>query len=139
MARTAPREAASKSPEEKAKEHAEALSAGKAEVEEALDATPGEETVLLHFVEDGFTAQGRVWMRGQELEFVKGSPAYEETVDRYGKTWLDMVGDDAAQYAKFGRIMFRPGPWPGLDYEDAEAARAERERDRKPPVLGDRP
>lgn len=128
-----------KSPDEKVKEHAEALSAGKEEPQEALDETPGEETILLHFVEDGFTAQGRVWMRGQELEFVVGSPAYEETKDRDGNTWLDMVGDDKAQYARFGRVMFRPGEWPGLGYEDEEAAKAEALRGRKPPVVGNRP
>ena len=36
---------------------------------------PAGESVVLHFIEDGFTASGRVWYRGQELEFVTGSPA----------------------------------------------------------------
>jgi len=95
------------------------------------------ETILFHVVEDGFSAQGVVWVRGQELEFVKDSPEYKDTLDREGNSWLDMVGDDAAQMQRFGKVMVRPGPWPGTDYEVPEASEAEAKRRRKPPRLSD--
>lgn len=95
------------------------------------------ETILFHVVEDGFSAQGVVWVRGQELEFVKDSPEYKDTLDREGNSWLDLVGDDAAQMQRFGKIMVRPGPWPGADYEVPEASEAEAKRRRKPPRLSD--
>lgn len=96
------------------------------------DAREGER-VLVHFTEDGLTANGRTWYRGQELEFIVGEPEYEDTKDRYGKSWLEM--DDAAQMKRFGRVMFRPGPWPGESYDSESAAEAERQRGRKPPRL----
>ncbi len=95
------------------------------------------ETILFHVVEDGFSAQGVVWVRGQELEFVKDSPEYKDTLDREGNSWLDMVGDDAAQMQRFGKVMVRPGPWPGTDYEVPEASEAEAKRRRQPPRLSD--
>lgn len=91
--------------------------------------------ILLHFVEDGFTADGAVWVRGQELEYHKGTAEYEQTLDRNGVSWLDLVGDEAAQMDRFGKVMFRPGPWPYDEFEDEAAAKAERKRGRKPPKL----
>lgn len=96
------------------------------------------DTILLHIVEDGFTASGAVWMRGQELEFKKDTPEYRDTLDRTGKSWLDLLGDDAAQMEMFGKVMFRPGPWPGAGFEVPEAQKAEEQRGRKPPRLGDK-
>ena len=63
------------------------------------------DVILLHIVEDGFTAQGAVWMRGQELEFKKDTPEYRDTLDRNGKSWLDLLGDDAAQMEMFGKVL----------------------------------
>lgn len=96
------------------------------------------DVILLHIVEDGFTASGAVWMRGQELEFKKDTPEYRDTLDRNGKSWLDLLGDDAAQMEMFGKVMFRPGPWPGAKFEVPEAQQAEEQRGRKPPRLGDK-
>ena len=83
-------------------------------------------------------ASGAVWMRGQELEFKKDTPEYRDTLDRTGKSWLDLLGDDAAQMEMFGKVMFRPGPWPGAGFEVPEAQKAEEQRGRKPPRLGDK-
>lgn len=88
---------------------------------------------LIHVLEDGFTANGQVWYRGQEIEYVVGEPAFEDTKGRNGQTWL--VWDDQMQMRRWGQIMFRRGPWPGSAYEDPRAAAAERKRTRKPPVL----
>lgn len=93
------------------------------------------DTILLHFVEDGFTADGAVWVRGQELEYPLDSPEYEQTKDRNGDSWLDLVTDESAQIDRFGKVMFREGPWPYKDYEDEAAAKAEKKRGRKPPRL----
>jgi hypothetical protein len=84
------------------------------EQELAAPAQPGAEgNILIHFLEDGFTALGAVWYRGQELEFEPDSPAYRDTCDRTGWTWLSLAGDDFAQVKRYGKIYFRRGPWPG--------------------------
>lgn len=84
------------------------------ELELEPPAQPGaEHNVLIHFLEDGFTALGSVWYRGQELEFEPGSGAYRDTVDRNGWSWLSLAGDDFAQVERYGKVYFRPGPWPG--------------------------
>ncbi len=93
-----------------------AQSQGKKELETVLEplANPGsEENIIIHFLEDGFTALGQVFYRGMELEFEPGSQAYEDTKDRFGKSWLDMRNDEFEQVDRFGKIMFRVGLWPG--------------------------
>lgn len=95
------------------------------------------EPILIHFLEDGFTAFGQVWYRGQELEVAKPSKHYDLTVDRTGASWLDLVGPagEMEQARRYGRIMFRAGPWPGDSHDDPEAAAAERKRRRQPPPM----
>lgn len=93
---------------------------------------PEKRVILIHMAEDGFSAHERVWYRGQELEYEIGSAAHAETMDRTGHSWLD--DSDAVQMRKYGRVMFRPGPWPGFDYTDDAAREAERTRKRIPPV-----
>ncbi len=79
----------------------------------------GEDTILIHFVEDGLTALGRVWFRGQEIEFERDGRAYQDTCDRFGRSWLAL--DESAQIDRFGKVMFRKGPWPGKTYQAAAA------------------
>lgn len=84
-------------------------------------AQPGNgDNILIHFLEDGLSALGRVWYRGEELEFEVGSPAYKDTFNRRGQTWLDLRHDEFAQVERFGKIMFRSGPWPGKTYLDGK-------------------
>lgn len=78
------------------------------------------ENILIHFLEDGFTALGQVFTKGQELEFTPGSPAYEDTKDRHGASWLGFRSNDFAQVERWGKVMFREGPWPGKSYADAQ-------------------
>jgi zinc ribbon protein len=66
----------------------------------------GTETVLIHFLADGFTAFGNVWMRGQEIELWPGHPRWREA-----QGWITL--DVSGQYARYGRQMFGSGPWPG--------------------------
>lgn len=99
---------------------------------ETYEAAEGD-SILIHFVEDGFTAQGRIWYRGQELEFALGGEAYEQTKNRYGVSWLDMTEDE--QLDRYNTVYFRRGPWRGKDWDLAEAATAERKRNRAAPVV----
>ena len=69
----------------------------------------GDEVILVHVLKDGFTAQGRVWYRGQEISF--GPEAYKDTQDRYGHSWLSESEEE--QFDNRGDIYFRKGPWPG--------------------------
>jgi len=90
------------------------------DVELAAPAQPGAEgNILIHFLEDGFTVLGQVWYRGQELEFEPGSPAHQDTYDRTGRSWLDLRNDEFAQAARWGKVMFRNGPWPGKSLAEA--------------------
>lgn len=91
-------------------------------------------TILIHVLEDGFTANGQLWYRGQEIEFVVGDPAYEDTKDRNGISWLDF--DDSQQYRQWKRRMFGRGPWPGETWQDENSLTAEQARGRKPKAIG---
>lgn len=95
------------------------------------------ETVVIHFLENGFTALGQIWYRGQEIEFVPGSRAYKDTFDRHGQSWLDLRHDEFRQVEKYGEIMFRSGPWPGKTYTDGAGSPLDFQL--KPVRSGDRP
>lgn len=93
-----------------------ALERGKKEPEVELDvpANPGDgSNIVIHFLEDGFTALGQTWVRGQELEFEPDSQAYRDTCDRHGRSWLELRNNEFEQVDRWGVIMFRNGPWPG--------------------------
>lgn len=84
-------------------------------------ATQGADNVVIHFVDvAGFTALGHVWYRGQELEFAPGSQAHRDTCDRTGRSWVDLRDDPVAQEQRWGRVVFRSGPWPHRTLADAE-------------------
>lgn len=115
--------------------------------DQLIEAPEGADTILIHFVEDGFTAMGTSWYRGQELEFEVGGLAYQNTKDRFGQSWVDLAGDVDTQYERWGREMFRPGPWRGKKWGDTsnltdpteiadakKAAEDERKRRRAAPV-----
>jgi hypothetical protein len=90
---------------------------------------PGDDgNILIHFLEDGLTLLGKVWYRGEELEFEVGSQAYKDTFNRRGETWLDLRNDEFGQVDRWGKIMFRNGRWPGKTYADGtfEALRLEK-------------
>ena len=70
------------------------------------------ETKIVHFLEDGMTGPGaRVFYRGETLTLETDSDDYELTVDQAtGRSWLDLSEEEQEQ--RYGRVMFRPGPWP---------------------------
>lgn len=95
------------------------------------------EKILIHVVQDGLTAFGDVWLRGQEIEVEVGTPAYERTKNIHGQSWLDLADDLQGQYAKWGRQYIASGPFiprPGERFEDA-VAQADRRRGRTVPVV----
>ena len=84
------------------------------ELELVVPAVPGDpENIVIHILENGFTALGKVWYQGQELEFEPDGQAYRDTCDRTGWSWLELRGDEFAQVERWGKVMFRVGPWPG--------------------------
>lgn len=70
---------------------------------------------------------------GDELTVT--APLVAASLDRNGKSWLDLVDEEPRQIQRWGRVMFRRGPWPegvsriqpgSAKWLDArEAARAE--------------
>lgn len=72
--------------------------------------------ILIHILEDGFTAWGDIWYRGQQIKIDVPSRQYEATKDRNGYSWLSMTESD--QYSRYGKLYFRHGPWPGKKYSD---------------------
>lgn len=93
---------------------------GRKDPDPELEVAPADgSNILIHFLEDGFTALGTVWYRGQELEVAPGSPAYRDTCDRRGRSWLELRNDEFGQVEKYGKVMFRSGPWPGKSLLDA--------------------
>jgi len=91
---------------------------GKKDFEEEVYEENVEGGILVHFLSDGVTSNGKTFYRGQEAIF--GPEAYEETKNRAGRSWLEMT--DSEQFARWGELKFRKGPWPGVrQYEEEEA------------------
>ncbi len=97
-----------------------ALERGRKDPEPELEVAPaGGGNIVIHFINDGLTALGKVWTRGQELEFAPNSPAYRDTCDRLGRSWLRHVDDPATQETLWKEVKFRRGLWPGKNYAAA--------------------
>lgn len=83
--------------------------------------TTREDAYLIHFIEDGFSDLGGVWLRGQEVWIDDTIRA--TTLDRNGNTWLDDLSIEA-QYRRWGRQYIAYGkfiPRPGEVFTDAVA------------------
>jgi hypothetical protein len=91
---------------ERERQHAEAIAAAAAfeTAPEQIVPSTGE-AVLIHFTEDGLTAFGRVWYRGQELAIGPDHPRWPEAVG-----WVTLT--KAQQYERWGKQYFDTGPWP---------------------------
>jgi hypothetical protein len=64
--------------------------------------------VTVHFVEDGFTALGKVWEKGKTLTLARGSDDWNETLDKKGRSWTEESADE--QLDRRGKVYFLPGP-----------------------------
>jgi hypothetical protein len=108
-----PRPAESLTPAERAerdRQHLEAIAAAaqfehQPQVFEQYEPKPGE-TIVIHFVEDGLTAFGKVWYRGEEIEMGPDHPRWQDA-----RGWILL--DKWQQYDRYGKQFFDRGPWPG--------------------------
>lgn len=102
---------------ERQRAHAEAVRLGQREAPPGPPERPqpGQETQVIHMMEDGMSFAGVVWMRGQEIVLPVGSPRWQQAQD-----WINMT--DFQQMDRWGKVMFRPGPWPGRSVAEALAA-----------------
>lgn len=111
--REAVRGASQLSPDERIardRQHTEAL-ANIARAEAAIQPLaaqpdPSPRKIRIHFVDDGLTWAGQVWQRGQEIEIGPEHPRWESAL-----TWITLTKEQ--QVARYGRVMFDTGPWPG--------------------------
>lgn len=83
------------------------------------------EVIKIHILEDGLTFQGAIWYRGQEVDFVVGGTAYEQTKDRNGRSWLELRDDIDAQWTRYGKLMFASGPWRGKKWDQVSEFNSE--------------
>ena len=92
---------------ERDRQHIEAMAAARAFENAPAVYVPSEgEAVLVHFIEDGLTAFGQVWYRGQEISIGPGHPRWEQA-----RAWILL--DRTGQINRWGKQFFAPGPWPG--------------------------
>ena len=115
---------------ERDRQHAEALAAARQFENAPATYVPSEgAAVLVHFIEDGLTAFGQVWYRGQEIEIGPGHPRWEEA-----RAWVLL--DRTGQINRWGKQFFAPGPWPGrqsyLEHEGFEKLGAGKDADGNP-------
>lgn len=69
-----------------------------------------EDTVLVHFLADGVSAFGFIWLAGQEVEVQRDSEEFRSTLDRDGKSWLDQT--EAQQKKAWGCARWGKGASP---------------------------
>ena len=85
------------------------------------------DSLVVSFVEDGFTLLGQVWYTGQELEVALGSADWQASLlngsDPSSRSVLEL--SEQEQIQRWGRRMFRPGRWAGSAYEIPTEASAE--------------
>ena len=73
------------------------------------------EPQLVHFVASGLTVPvSRTWTEvmkyGDELTIT--DEIREASRDRNGVSWCDLLNDEPAQVRRYGKVFFRPGPFP---------------------------
>jgi hypothetical protein len=91
------------------------------------------EILEIHFLDDGITSNGRVWEKGQTVQYVIGGRAYNETKDRNGRTWLEHLSHNE-QLQRWGRIRVGFGPYP-LALPEDHVNPEEAKRGKRAPVL----
>jgi len=73
------------------------------------DHVPGDD-IAVHFIEDGLTALGQVWYRGQVLRMAVGDAVWAKTLGHDGSSWLEL--SKQRQIEVYGKQFFDYGPWP---------------------------
>lgn len=94
---------------ERDRQHLDALAAnaraeqGIALLEQQQDTS--ERKVTIHFIADGFTWAGQVWMAGQEISIGPQHPRWASA-----QPWITLSKSE--QVERYGRVWFDQGPWP---------------------------
>lgn len=110
---------------QRAAEHQQALAINaafdQAPVPDFPVSQPGE-NITVHFVDDGFTFGGHVWLRGQQVSVGPSHPRWEDV-----RKWILLTADE--QIARYGKPYFAPGPVPREEtaaeqYHQVEVRRA---------------
>lgn len=114
------------------KARAEAVAQTKQDLSEESDEAPefpqvnpsSPNSVTVHFLEDGHTALGRVWYRGDQVTVSKDSKEWQED----GKYWMNLTEYD--QVRRYGRRIWAQGVWPygGYDLDDPDLDPKDREQ-----------
>lgn len=105
-----PKPADELTPEEKQQreiEHQQALSLNAAMDRESVpdfQSSTGDK-IVIHFVDDGFTALGHVWLRGQQIAIGPDHPRWPDAI-----RWINMTPDE--QINTYGKQHFARGPVP---------------------------
>lgn len=90
--------------------------------------TDPKDVVSVCFTQDGFTAFGKIWYRGETLSLERGSDDWKMTENREGESWMDL--DEEEQIDRYGERMFRPGKWTGAGYDTEDDTLTDEERAR---------
>lgn len=98
------------------RQHAAAIEAGRrvdAEARSNLLPTIGDEDgdLVFHVLQDGFTVLSKVWFLGETIRIARGSALDAAAKDTTGRAFYEM--GESEQMARYGKVMFRPGAWPG--------------------------
>lgn len=64
-------------------------------------------------------------IRGDVLEVTP--ELREASLDRLGRSWLDLVHNPEAQIARWGEVRFAPGPWPEAEHRIIPGSHEEQE------------
>lgn len=120
---------------QKSQEHAQARAAND-QFEKAaptFETEESDDSIVVHLLEDGLTFADRVWYAGQTVRFNKQGRAYQDTLDRYGNSWLNDLSP-SAQRKRFGKVFFGEGPYDGPAFDD-EVSRMDANRGTAAPVV----
>lgn len=75
--------------------------------------------VTINFVEDGMTALGWMWYRGETLTVEKGTEEWDRTLFENGDgeqvSWMEL--DEDGQIERWGDRFFRVGKWSGKGFD----------------------
>lgn len=93
----------------------------------------------IHFLAGGLTytadvrgsLEGFISKRGDEL--ILTAATIDVAKDRFGASWLSLLDDPERQIARWGRVMFGPGPFPS-DLLRTELGQDEHEKARRAAV-----
>lgn len=80
-----------------------------------------------HFVEDGFTIFGKVWLRGEEVTIEEGTEYFEKAFTPDGKFKMGMTPNE--QIERYGVVYYKEGPWDGLPYDLSVYERGQLDQD----------